>query len=88
MDRLLPNGTRVVGLREGFLRQFMYIHLRRLILRLKCADAKTDEQDPPIRSHNALHRTPQSLFVAGQSVRHHIMTFQKRLSPHPEQWKP
>jgi len=83
MDRLLSNGTRVADLREGLLRQFVYIHLGRLFLRLKCAVARTEEQDPPIGFHNALHRTPQSLFIADQTVRHHKMTCQERQSPHP-----
>jgi hypothetical protein len=82
MDRLLSNGTRVADLREGLLRHFVYIHLGRLVLRLKCADARAEEQDPPIGSHNALHCTPQTLFVAGQTVRHHKMTFQEQQSPH------
>ena len=60
MNRLLSrNGNRVADLREGLLRRFTYIHLGGLFLRMKCADAKTEEEDPPIRSHNALHSTPQ-----------------------------
>ena len=47
MNQLLSNGTRVAGLREGLLRQFMYSHLRRLLLRMKWADAKTNRQTRP-----------------------------------------